>query len=256
MDLWAIPVLASIGLLVAHFTTPMTINESFENESGNEEDDPRDIPWIASWSPLDRLARKGQICSVTYMEDGPSSTIIQTVHKSCEAGMAHTRADNRIIIPDSIPLPHRDRTIRHEMFHIYQRRNLDAWRIFYQRAWSMQLVSTPPPNLPQSLKDSRRSNPDTWQNPWVVWQGRYWVIPIYQNATNPSLREAQTVWWDAWRQEVLFYPPASWTAFFGTPSQNEHPHELAAVYLTDEERTSEAGRRINDWWNTTGKALF
>lgn len=265
LPLQQILLLATLGLLVAYMlgfqtqTTEQFSDVPLAPATEDPEDDPRDIPWIASWSPADRSARYGQICVPTFIEDGPNGTTIQTVSKTCEAGMAHTRPGDRIIIPDSIPLPHRDQTIRHELIHIHQRRNPDAWRTFYRRAWSFQFAEAPPANLPAAVKEARRSNPDTWDpatgGPWAVWQGRYWPVPIYTDAKNPKLREARTVWWDDWRQEVLAFPPAEWSAFFGTPAQDEHPHELAATYLTADDRASEAGRRVGNWWTSTGQLL-
>lgn len=263
--------LATLGLLVAYglgFRSASTrLAEGFD-DGGNilapvtDEPtiDPRDEPWVSSWSPADRAARDGQRCIPTYTEDGPYGTTIQTVSKTCEAGMAHTRIGDRIIIPDSIPLPHREPTIRHELFHIHQRRFPDAWRTFYRRAWSFQFASAPPTGMPAGVVQARRSNPDTWDpavgGPWIVWQGRYWPVPIYTDSKEPRLREATVVWWDEWRQEVLAFPPAEWSAFFGSPTQQEHPHELAAVYLTAEDRTSEAARRVGDWWDATGQLLW
>ena len=256
--------LATVGLLILYMFEPTQQKEGFEDSASAytvpPDDDPRDLPWIASWSAADRAARHGQICVPTYTEDGPYGTTIQTVSKTCEAGMAHTRVGDRIIIPDSIPIPYRDQTIHHELIHIHQRRHTDAWRTFYRRAWSFQFAEAPPADMPNAVKGARRSNPDTWDpatgGPWPVWKGRYWPVPIYTDSQTPHLREANTVWWDAWRREVLAYPPAEWSAFFGTPNQQEHPHELAAVYLTAEDRTSEAGRRVGDWWESTGSLLW
>jgi hypothetical protein len=228
---------------------PPTIDEGGE-------DDPRDLPWIASWSPADRAARSGQNCHPTYTEAGPHGTTILSAAPSCESGMAHTRPRDRIVIPVSVPLAHRDTTIRHELIHIHQRRNPEAWATFYRRNWSFTLRAEPPADIPDSLRLARRSNPDTWTTAWACWQGRYWPVAVYTSPTNPRLRDAVTVWWDSWRQAVLTEPPQGWTEFFGSPSQNEHPHEIAAVLLVDEDRESEAGRRLAGWWESTGQSLW
>jgi hypothetical protein len=220
------------------------------------EDDPRDLPWIASWTPADRAARRGQNCHPTYTENGPHGTTILAAAPSCEGGMAHTRPGDRIVIPVSVPLAHRDTTIRHELVHIHQRRNPDAWATFYRRNWSFTLNQAPPAGLPDTLRLGRRSNPDTWTTPWPCWQGRYWPVPVYTSATRPRLRDAVTVWWDDWRQAILAEPPQGWTEFFGAPSQNEHPHEIAAVAIVDEDRDTEAGRRLAAWWESTAAGLW
>lgn len=274
-----------VGLALAHFLPTNGKKEHFANRdpsattdtpdpmesagpdalhpppmAGEEaEDDPRDLPWIASWSPLDREARKGQNCLVMNTEEGPDGTVIQTVSKSCEAGMAHTRAGDRIIIPDSIPVPLRHETINHELIHIYQRRTPKAWLDFYRRSWSFQFHSKPPADMPRAIVEARRGNPDTWDpdtgGPWPCWQGRWWPVPIYRSVRDPRLRDATTVFYDGWRHEVREFPPEVWTQFFGTPSQDEHPHELAAVMIVGEDTVSEAGRRLWTWWRAARNTI-
>jgi hypothetical protein len=220
------------------------------------EDDPRDLPWIASWTPADRAARRGQNCHPTYTENGPRDTTILAAAPSCEGGMPHTRPGDRIVIPVSVPLAHRDTTIRHELVHIHQRRNPDAWATFYRRNWSFTLQADPPTDIPDALRLARRSNPDTWPAAWSCWQGRYWPVPVYTSPTEPRLRDTTTVWWDGWRQTVLTDPPQGWTEFFGSPSQNEHPHEIAAVAIVASDNETEAGRRLAAWWESTAAGLW
>ena len=220
--------------------------------SGPGDDDPRDLPWIASWSAADRFARQGQNCAVKYVRAGEDNTTIVTTSKSCEAGMPHTRAGGRIIIPDSIPDALQAEIIAHEYIHIFQRRNPEVWATFYRRNWSFVLHKEPPASMPASVAEARRGTPDTFGIPWACWMGRIWPVPVYTNPQAPSLREARTVWWDDWQRKVLLTPPANWTAFFGTPSQDEHPHEMAAVMIVAGDTMTEAGRRLMNWWRSDG----
>jgi hypothetical protein len=254
--------LALTGLLIAYLLQPSSTVEGFIAPIEDPpEDDPRDLPWIASWSPADRAARRGQNCAPTYTEAGPDGTTILTTAKSCEAGMPHTRPGDRIIIPDSVPLPDRATTIAHELIHIHQRRHPADWQRFYTRAWSFQLSVEPPPDMPASLRGARRSNPDTWYpeggGPWACWMGRWWPVPVYKDPVAPQLRDATVVWWDAWRATTAKEPPTSWIQFFGAVAQPEHPHEIAACLIVagEESRVTEAGRRLLDWWEATGRAL-
>lgn len=221
--------------------------------SPDTEDDPRDLPWIASWSPADQYARRGQNCVPTYTESGPDGTTILTT-KTCEEGLPHTRVGDRIVIPDSVLFTDRASIIQHEMVHIYQRRYPKEWSDFYRRNWMFTLHTTPPKEMPKNLQEARRSNPDTWDpimgGPWSCWMGRWWPVPIYRNPKTPTLRDAVTVWWDSWKQETLTCAPDGWVAFFGTPAQDEHPHELAAVMIAKEDTQGEAGRRLHQWWET------
>lgn len=224
-----------------------------DTEEDMVEDDPRDLSWIASWSPADQFARRGHNCVPIFTTAGPDGTVIETTSKACEAGMPHTRVGDRIIIPDSIPEPLKAEIIGHEMIHIYQRRFPDAWRDFYRRSWSFELHGAPPHDMPESVIKARRANPDTLHaGPWSAWMGRYWPVPVYTNTVAPSLREATTIWWDTWTRKILTKPPEPWTAFFGRPTQDEHPHEISAVLLMTDDYSTEAGRRLMSWWNTTG----
>lgn len=236
-------------------------------------DDPLDLPWIAALSAMDQKARYGQTCQVIYTEDGPCNTTIQTVSVTCEAGMPHTRAGDRIILPESSSLaksyepsfgeergkssPDREEIIRHELVHILQRRHADSWLAFYRRNWAFIFTPSPPQKMPQEIQDARRSNPDTWDlqagGPWACWMHRWWPVPVYRNPENPQLRDAETVWWDAATETVLHEPPADWTAFFGATTQDEHPHELSAVMLVASDSSSEAGRRLQNWWRSEGR---
>jgi len=210
--------------------------------------DPDDLPWLASLSKLDRVARHGNSCTVMADNPGPEGTRLQTVSRTCESGMPHTADGDRIRIPDLIPEALRESIIRHELVHIWQRRSPELWSTFYRRHWSFEFPGDPPAGIPDQYIQARRSNPDTWRHPWVRWMARWWPIAIYDQPDSPRLRESHTVWWDEHRQQILDTPPTEWTSFFGYPSQDEHPHEISAVYLTDGDMNSEAARRLQRWW--------
>ena len=239
------------------FSTMAPATDHTEMTPAPQDDDPRDLPWFASWSPADRRARRGQNCNVTNIQDGPDGTMLLTTTKSCEDGLPHTRVGDRIIIPDNVSTVDRQDTIRHELIHVYQRRNPEAWAKFYQRNWSFVLYKKPPANMPRELVEACRSNPDTWDplmgGRWSCWMGRWWPLAIYRDAVNPRLRDVDIVFWDAWRGAAFKEPPQQWHSFFGTPGQTEHPHELAATLIVAGDTQTEAGRRINTWWDSTGR---
>ena len=220
------------------------------------DDDPRDIPWIVSWSPVDKKAREGHNCTPTYTEAGPSKTTLITTSKSCEAGLPHTRAGDRIVIPDNIRNTDREEIIRHELIHVYQARNPALWRDFYSKQWAFELFEKPHNDMPAAIVQAKRGNPDTFRTPWSCWKGRWWPAAIYTSIETPDLRNAITVWWDSWKNEISKKPPAEWIAFFGPQSQDEHPHELAAVIITAEDTGYEAGRRLLSWWESTATRLY
>ena len=246
------------GLVIARIWPSPVETEGFANTIADtpvleeEMDNALDLPWLASWSAMDSAARKGQTCTVLSREPGPANTTIEIVSASCEAGMAHTRAGDRIVIPESIPLAARPDTIRHELVHIFQRKKPDVWADFYRRSWSFELFNEPPTGIPKEYVAARRSNPDTWTKPWSCWMGRHWPVQIYKGAQSPQLRESRLMWWDSWRSQMTDTSPEGWTSFFGTQSQEEHPNELSAVLLTADDTATEAGRRLQAWWQSEG----
>ena len=205
----------------------------------------------AAWSttPADKKARADHTCTVLRsMEDteanaeGLSGVRIEIVAPTCEAGLPHTSDANTIRLTEESwsrrSAAERAATLRHERAHIRQRRDPEAWRTFYAKAWSYTLSETPPPHLPAEILEGVRGNPDTAhsQTPWACWQGRYWFVPLYADPHQPRLPDARTPVWDARDQILLDEPPEAWRAFFcggGTcPYQREHPHEIAAEIWT------------------------
>jgi hypothetical protein len=233
------------------------IEDTDPSDVQDENDDPRDIPWIASWSSADRIARRGQRCSPLHQEEGEQGTMILTTYPSCEDGMAHTRPGGRIVLSDSTPVSLREPILQHEMIHIHQRRNPYIWKRFYRQNWSFQFHSSPHTSIPKTILHARRSNPDTWDmrtgGPWPCWKSEWWPVPIYKDVQSPRLRDAITIWWNSNENKLYTTAPPSWAAFFGTPSQDEHPHEIAACLLVEEDTSSEAGRRLLQWWSTTAQ---
>jgi len=248
-----------IGLAVAHFLRGPTETEGFADGAGtnttptfeNDVDDPRDLQWLGSLSRADTTARAGHSCKPLTTEPGPAGTTIVNTAGSCEAGMPHTRPGDRIVIPAGAA-GDRSEIIHHEFIHILQRRHADEWSKFYRRSWAFVFHPSPPTGLPADIRAAKRSNPDTWDpemgGPWACWHGRFWPIPIYNDINAPTLRDSSTVWWDDMRQELLRVPPPSWTTFFGHPGQDEHPHEIAACMIVANNTTTEAGRRLMNWW--------
>lgn len=233
------------------FPTEFPATDQTEMTLENE-DNGLDIPWIASWSPADKRARRGHNCNVTTKQIGPHGTMILTTTKSCEDGLPHTRPGDRIYIPDNISTVERDTVLRHELVHIYQRRNPEAWADFYRKSWSYAIFDDPPSGIPQNLVDGRRSNPDTASSPWACWFRRWWTVPIYKDAYNPRVRDTTVFFWDSWKNEITDIPPQEWSTFFGTPGQSEHPHEISACMIVANNTDTEAGRRLMTWWTTQG----
>jgi hypothetical protein len=244
-----------ITALLVHFLGPnKRVDEGFEApllSEEDEDDNPLDLPWIASWSPLNRAARANNSCRPLRVEKGPEGTTLVTVPSSCESGMAHTQEGDRIILPESIDPRYRDDTIKHELVHIRQRRDPEAWIAFYKSAWGFTF-HTEIRGLPRDIARRLRANPDTWSSEHPCWKKRYWPLAIYDDPKSPRLRAASTVWWDGKEQRLIDQEePPGWQFFFGKQHQNEHPHELAACMIAGEDTSSEAGRRLHQWMLTS-----
>lgn len=263
-------ILAIVGLAIGHFLRPAA-DEPFVNGDNTDcpydtplsdttgiyspsvaDDDPRDLPWIASWSHQDRWIRQGAFCAPLSVSAGPNDTEIHVVPRSCESGLPHTRPGDRIVIPDSIPTAEWPEILKHELIHISQRRHPEPWSDFYGAAWAFTTQAYPPAQMPTSLIKGRRANPDTFEAPWACWRRRWWPVCVYNSPDTLTLRDAKTVWWDEWKNQILTTPPEEWSTFFGIPAQQEHPHEIAAVMLVDGDTATEAGRRLHNWWGGKG----
>jgi hypothetical protein len=128
----------------------------------------------------------------------------------------------------------RDEILRHERVHLRQRIEPVAWRTFYRNEWGYELTKTPPPGIPAHWLERVRPNPDTADGLWAVWRGRYVFFPTYRDAKR-SLRNANVQVWDMLKKQIVDLP-TQWRQHFcdggECPFQYEHPHEMAAEYIT------------------------
>lgn len=194
-------------------------------------------PWIRT--QLDEQARLTNSCSVKRREsDSFKGVEIEIVDDTCEDGLPHTSNENTIRMTESVwKSPGKDSTLTHERVHIQQKRNPDKWTSFYKKYWNYILPTSPPSSAPTYLIARMRGNPDTADTPWVCWNQRYWFFPLYTSLENPTIRDTEIHVWDSRTGRVSKEPPVEWKSQFCTPSgecpvQWEHPHELAAEYIT------------------------
>jgi len=138
----------------------------------------------------------------------------------------------------------REDTLRHEMVHISQRRNRDAWYHFYKDEWDYEVYAG---EIPDELRDIR-PNPDTADAPYIVWKKRWLFAAVY--GTRRTLRNARIVVWDLERS-ALTDIPAEWRSFFESPytklNQYEHPHEISAEYVTNGNKNTVAAQKLSLW---------
>jgi len=207
--------------------------------------------------PMDQLARKGQTCRVlrTLTDPDPESQArIELVSETCEDGLPHTVSPNKIRMTETVwKSPRRDEILTHERVHLQQRQDPDIWERFYMEEWGYTFPSEVPPQV-ADRKDIR-SNPDTWDSPFPLWQNRYWFVPVYDDTNAPRLRDTHVEIWDSQTQSWSSTPPKEWqTTFCGEacPHQYEHPHEIAAEYSTSSSWKTPAAHSFQEFQKRYG----
>jgi len=149
-------------------------------------------------------------------------------------GLPHTQDANTIVLPMRVyNSARREKTIVHEGVHIDQRRNPDKWYTFYKTMWDYDIRSNAPEQL-RSYSVALRPNPDTEMAPWAVWKERYVFFPVY--GEERKLKTAKIVVYDL-QTSAFIDPPEEWKTEFceagNCPNQWEHPHEMAAEFITE-----------------------
>jgi hypothetical protein len=156
-------------------------------------------------------------------------TEIVTMHPTAEAGMPHTRPPNLICMPAYFPDEKREHTLHHELIHIDQRRRKYKWDAFFEREGWKQLSEQ---EIPLRWLQRCRLNPDTIDDRFWAWQGKYVPLPMFERDDKPDLRHVSIQWWDRDTGIKQNQAPLSFQQRYGSnPSQPEHPRELAAVEL-------------------------
>lgn len=204
------------------------------------------LPWIILGLLLGLLAwffyRKSS--SILHRVQGKNGTEILIVKNEVSEGLPHTSDSNTIVIPENVwKSDTLDSTLRHELVHIDQKRNLETWYTFYKTFWDY----TP---YKGDKRFDLRPNPDTADQPLMVWRDRWIFVPEY--STERTLRSANVRVLDL--STNAFVPiPDEWRAFFEEKSyivhQNEHPHEIAAEFLTNRPNTP-AANLLYEWEKT------
>ncbi len=178
-------------------------------------------------------------------EDGT----IEVVNPTCKEGLPHTSGPNTIrMTAAALSEPRAPSTLVHERVHLDQKRSSKAWYDFYKHTWGYTLLKTPPPGLPYKYQYDLRPNPDTADAPWAVWQERYVFFPNY--GPKRTLKDAEVKVWDLQDKQIVDVPPAWRSAFCSgngkCPHQYEHPHEIAAEYIT-EKLVTPASAKLFAW---------
>jgi hypothetical protein len=185
-------------------------------------------------------------CHIQKRYKLPYATV-EIVDPVCQDGLPHTWGPTTIRMTESDwNSTRRDTILRHERVHLRQRQDRHEWMAFYRSVWGYECTQQPPPGIPPHWLDRIRPNPDTADGLWAVWRGRYVFFPTYRDAKR-SLRSATVQVWDIQKRQMVD-PPAEWKQYFcdggNCPIQYEHPHEIAAEYITHASNTSPAAQEL------------
>ena len=152
------------------------------------------------------------------------------MNPTADGGMPHTRgvrSSNVICIPAHWSPSSIESTLRHEMIHIHQKRYPDLWKAkLLEEGWQADV------QIPSDIARRCRLNPDTLQNRFCAWEGRYVPLPLFVREDRPTLREIQVRWYDLEEERIRVDPPLSYTKRYGSVSDSamEHPYELIAYH--------------------------
>lgn len=184
--------------------------------------------------PVNSKARS--FCSYTLWPDqglaerlsslAPNAKIV-ILHPTAEAGMPHTRGPNFICLPAYFPESKAESTIKHELVHIDQRKNLAVWT---EKLSKLSWTPVDDELIPIEWRRRCRLNPDTSYSRFWAWQKRWIPMPVYVREDAPQLQEVETRWWDSVEETTGRTPPTSFTKLYGSASASEaeHPFELYA----------------------------
>jgi hypothetical protein len=187
--------------------------------------------------PLNRHARQSLFYGAVSENIKPwlLNTEIVTMHPTAEAGLPHTRPPNLICMPQYFPEERVPITLAHELIHIDQRRRKYKWDAFFEREGWTRISEK---EVPERWLHRCRMNPDTIDDRFWAWQGRYVPLPLFEREDKPDLRQVNIQWWDRATGIRQGQPPRLFQERYGSfPSQPEHPRELAAVELSKLFRT-------------------
>ncbi len=163
----------------------------------------------------------------------PARLRVVTLANSADGGMPHTRAGGIVCLPQYIDTrgPAWQTTFNHECIHVHQRERAEEWDRLYRDVWQMEPYKGA---IPQELEGRQRFNPDTLWAGLYCWRGRWVPVPIYARPDAPVLGAIKVAWVDVIEGRWQSFAPPEFEADFGalTASEQEHPHELAAYWLS------------------------
>ena len=161
---------------------------------------------------------------------------------SADGGLPHTRPPLYICLPINIPDSALSQTLRHERIHLSQRKYPEKWQTLFKIAWNM----TPwYGNIPGRYQHLHRINPDLVNVPLYAWKHEWVVFSVFTSSNPRTLSETKLVWWHIPSSTLHQEAPPGWVEFFGSNSNGEHPYEISAYLLAENNEDVPALHALN-----------
>ena len=166
-------------------------------------------------------------------EPWPSGQVVW-MNSTADGGLPHTRPPYYICMPETFPTASLETTMRHERIHIHQRMYPEEWVIFIESAWPFKVWKNA--ELPHSLLEQERLNPDLLWSPRFIWKENYVPIAVFNSLIKPKLNDVNICWYTPSHGIIVKDQTQipEWSDFFGSQVRDaEHPYEIAAYLLSD-----------------------
>ena len=164
-----------------------------------------------------------------------SAVHILQLMPTADDGMPHTRPGDIICYPDLSQLFSLT-TLKHELWHIHQRKYQDLWlKVFAALGWKPWSGS-----LPAKLEEYRRYNPDTIDAPHWVFRDTWVPVPVFRDITHPRVSDIDIWFYHVTENYHTKNVPTELSMYFPhLPAvAYEHPREITAYILAEPDKHS------------------
>jgi hypothetical protein len=153
---------------------------------------------------------------------------------TADDGMPHTRPGDIICYPDLSQLFSLT-TLKHELWHIHQRKYQDMWlNVFAELGWKPWSGKS----LPAKLEEYRRYNPDTIDAPHWVFRDTWVPVPVFRDITRPRVSDIDVWFYHVIEKHHTKKVPSELSMYFPhLPAiAYEHPREITAYMLAEPDK--------------------
>ena len=183
------------------------------------------IAYLESAKPLLPRRLRSELSKVHILQLMPTA----------DDGMPHTRPGDIICYPDLSQLFSLT-TLKHELWHIHQRKYQDFWlNVFVSLGWKPW-----PGTLPPKLEEYRRYNPDTIDAPLWVFRDTWVPVPVFRDSARPRVSDIEVWFYHVVEKYHTKKVPTELSVYYShLPAvAYEHPREITAYMLAEPDKHS------------------